>query len=230
MAHWRPSMIVRDRARSQQSRRQAWLVSLACDKAKDHGYPHELWTTRLLARHAREHGPVAGHACLASLVQGGVQDPRPSSRQVGLYRRDRRLDQNGAALRPFETRPTLSRRGPARLTTTFTAALRCSALTAPMTLDGPMRSRSASCADSASIAGSTTPSDCAAKSPLGNGRGMLHALASNGCSRQTRPAPKWAEPIPTLPKSHNHCAEVLVQRFPGLNHIRRPRRVCTKCG
>jgi Homeodomain-like domain len=33
---------------------KAWLVSLACDKAKNHGYPHELWTTRLLARHARE--------------------------------------------------------------------------------------------------------------------------------------------------------------------------------
>ena len=27
-------------------------VSLACQKAKDFGYPHELWTTRLLARHA----------------------------------------------------------------------------------------------------------------------------------------------------------------------------------
>ena len=27
---------------------KAWLVSLACDKAKEHGYPHELWTTRLL--------------------------------------------------------------------------------------------------------------------------------------------------------------------------------------
>jgi len=26
-------------------------VSLACQKAKDLGYPHELWTTRLLARH-----------------------------------------------------------------------------------------------------------------------------------------------------------------------------------
>ena len=38
---------------------KAWLVSLACDKAKEHGYPHELWTTRLLARHAREHGPAA---------------------------------------------------------------------------------------------------------------------------------------------------------------------------
>jgi hypothetical protein len=36
---------------------KAWLVSLACDKIKEHGYPHELWTTRLLARHARE--PVA---------------------------------------------------------------------------------------------------------------------------------------------------------------------------
>src|SRR5262252_3763486 len=51
---------------------KAWLVSLACDKAKDHGYPHEFWTTRLLARHAREHGPAAGHECLAHLVQGTV--------------------------------------------------------------------------------------------------------------------------------------------------------------
>src|SRR3954452_14225631 len=39
---------------------KAWVVSLACDKAKEHGYPHELWTTRLLARHAREHGAAAG--------------------------------------------------------------------------------------------------------------------------------------------------------------------------
>src|SRR6202035_4447946 len=51
---------------------KAWLVSLACQKAKDFGYPHELWTTRLLARHAREHGPAAGHKCLAKLVQGTV--------------------------------------------------------------------------------------------------------------------------------------------------------------
>ena len=51
---------------------KAWLVSLACDKAKEHGYPHELWTTRLLARHAREYGPAAGHECLATLVQGTV--------------------------------------------------------------------------------------------------------------------------------------------------------------
>src|ERR1700752_4010538 len=51
---------------------KAWLVSLACRKAKDLGYPHELWTSRLLARHAREHGPNEGHACLAHLAQGAV--------------------------------------------------------------------------------------------------------------------------------------------------------------
>jgi len=49
---------------------RAWLVSLACDKAKDHGYPHELWTTRLLARHVRDHCVAAGHACLSRLAQG----------------------------------------------------------------------------------------------------------------------------------------------------------------
>jgi hypothetical protein len=48
---------------------KTWLVSLACRKAKELGYPHVLWTTRLLARHAREHGPAEGHACLVNLVQ-----------------------------------------------------------------------------------------------------------------------------------------------------------------
>ena len=47
---------------------KAWLVSLACQKAKDLGYPHELWTTRLLARHVREHAEAASAilACKAS--------------------------------------------------------------------------------------------------------------------------------------------------------------------
>ena len=54
---------------------KAWLVSLACDKAKEHGYPHELWTTRLLARHARERGPAAGH--IPSSTLGPTSLPRP---------------------------------------------------------------------------------------------------------------------------------------------------------
>src|SRR6266481_2306630 len=73
---------------------KAWLVSLACDKAKDHGYPHELWTTRLLARHAREHGAAAGHGCLANLVQGtvckilGQEEIKPHKVRYYLERRD----------------------------------------------------------------------------------------------------------------------------------------------
>jgi hypothetical protein len=51
---------------------KAWLVSLACQKTRDFGYPHEVWTTRLLARHAREYGPAAGQEYLARLVQGTV--------------------------------------------------------------------------------------------------------------------------------------------------------------
>src|SRR5689334_11707243 len=51
---------------------KTWLVSLACQKAKHFGYPHELWTTRLLARHVREHAAAAGHPSLARIVQGTV--------------------------------------------------------------------------------------------------------------------------------------------------------------
>src|ERR1700694_1489186 len=81
---------------------KAWLVSLACDKAKDHGYPHELWTTRLLARHAREHGAAAGHKCLANLVQGtvckilGQEEVKPHKVRYYLERRDAEFEQKMA--------------------------------------------------------------------------------------------------------------------------------------
>src|SRR6202051_4781196 len=81
---------------------KAWLVSLACDKAKDHGYPHEVWTTRLLARHAREHGPATGHECLAKLVQGtvckilGQQEIKPHKVRYYLERRDAEFEQKMA--------------------------------------------------------------------------------------------------------------------------------------
>src|ERR1700757_2008122 len=81
---------------------KAWLVSLACDKAKEHGYPHELWTTRLLARHAREHGPTAGHECLARLVQGtvckilGQEEIKPHKVRYYLERRDAEFEQKMA--------------------------------------------------------------------------------------------------------------------------------------
>jgi transposase len=73
---------------------KAWLVSLACRKAKELGYPHELWTTRLLAEHCRGHAVDAGHPCLASIVQGTVckilarHDLKPHKVRYYLERRD----------------------------------------------------------------------------------------------------------------------------------------------
>lgn len=81
---------------------KAWLVSLACRKAKELGYPHEVWTTRLLARHAREHGPAAGHECLANLVQGTVckilaqPEVKPHKVRYYLERRDAEFEQKMA--------------------------------------------------------------------------------------------------------------------------------------
>src|SRR5450432_937227 len=55
---------------------------------------HELWTTRLLARHAREHGPREGHACVANLAQGTVckildqEEVKPHKVRYYLEQRD----------------------------------------------------------------------------------------------------------------------------------------------
>jgi len=81
---------------------KTWLVNLACRKAKELGYPHEMWTTRLLARHAREHGPVEGHACLARLAQGTLvrilneQEIKPHKVRYYLERRDPEFKQKMA--------------------------------------------------------------------------------------------------------------------------------------
>src|SRR6516162_2147015 len=81
---------------------KAWVVDLACRKAKDLGYPHELWTTRLLASHAREHGPAEGHICLAKLAQGTLckilneQEIKPHKVRYYLERRDPQFKQKMA--------------------------------------------------------------------------------------------------------------------------------------
>ena len=73
---------------------RAWLVSLACQKAKDFGYPHELWTTRLLARHARNHAANAGHPSVANIAQGTIckildrHEIKPYKVRYYLERRD----------------------------------------------------------------------------------------------------------------------------------------------
>ena len=82
----------RDRTITNEAR--TFIVDLACRKPKDLGYPHELWTTRLLARHVREQGPAAGHACLAKLAQGtlckilAAHEIKPHKVRYYLERRD----------------------------------------------------------------------------------------------------------------------------------------------
>src|ERR1700681_4805851 len=58
--------------------------------------------TRLLARHAREHGAAAGHGCLANLVQGSVckilgqEEVKPHKVRYYLERRDAEFEQKMA--------------------------------------------------------------------------------------------------------------------------------------
>jgi hypothetical protein len=81
---------------------KTWLRSMACRKAKDLGYPHELWTMRLLARHARERGPAEGHASLGKLAQGTVckilneQEVKPHKVCYHMERRDPEFKQKMA--------------------------------------------------------------------------------------------------------------------------------------
>jgi transposase len=84
------------------SEARTFIVDLACRKAKDLGYPHELWTTRLLTSHVREKGLAAGHACLANLAQGtlckilAANEIKPHKVRYYLQRRDPEFPQKMA--------------------------------------------------------------------------------------------------------------------------------------
>lgn len=51
---------------------RAWIISLACMKPKDLGYPHEIWTQRLLAEHIRENCIKEEHPDLSNINQGTI--------------------------------------------------------------------------------------------------------------------------------------------------------------
>ena len=77
---------------------RAWVVALACQKPKELGYAQELWTTRLLAKHVRQHGLAAGHPSLRHLARGtvskilGAQSVQPHKIEYYLERRDAEFD------------------------------------------------------------------------------------------------------------------------------------------
>lgn len=60
------------RPRKISSSARTWIVSLACSKPLDHGYPYELWTQRLLAEHIRSHCLNNGFPELSKLSRGTV--------------------------------------------------------------------------------------------------------------------------------------------------------------
>jgi transposase len=62
----------RGRPRTVTPEARAWVLSLACQKPKALGYSYELWTTRLLAQHVRQHCEQEGHPCLRRLARGTV--------------------------------------------------------------------------------------------------------------------------------------------------------------
>jgi transposase len=73
---------------------RTWLLSLACRKPKELGCASELWTTRLLAKHVREHCIAAGHPSLLKVGRGTVSkiltkgQVRPYKIRYYLERRD----------------------------------------------------------------------------------------------------------------------------------------------
>jgi len=81
---------------------RTWLVNLACKKPKELGYSYELWTNRLLAKHARQYCEEAGHPSLANISRGTVSkilqrsNVRPHKIVYYLERRDPEFDRKMA--------------------------------------------------------------------------------------------------------------------------------------
>lgn len=77
---------------------KAWLINVACKKPKELGYSFELWTNRLLVKHAREHCKESGHPSLSKINRGTVSkilnksDVRPHKITYYLERRDPDFD------------------------------------------------------------------------------------------------------------------------------------------
>ena len=75
-----------------------WVISLACRKPKELGYPAETWTLRLLCDHVRSHCHEAGYPQLDRLSKGTVSkllfkhEIRPHKMRYYVERRDPDFD------------------------------------------------------------------------------------------------------------------------------------------
>ena len=60
------------RSRKISSAERTWILSLACSKPLDYGYPHELWTQQLLAEYIRRHCIENGFPELSKIARGTI--------------------------------------------------------------------------------------------------------------------------------------------------------------
>jgi len=51
---------------------RAWIISIACMKPKDVGYPHELWTQKLLAEHIKKNSIAIGFPEVSKISSGTI--------------------------------------------------------------------------------------------------------------------------------------------------------------
>ena len=77
---------------------QAWVLSVACTKPKEHGLAAELWTRSALAKHIRRTAQAAGHPSVAQAAKSTVHvilrdaPIRPHKIKYYLERRDPEFD------------------------------------------------------------------------------------------------------------------------------------------
>lgn len=81
---------------------KAWVVSVACESPKTHGYKYEVWTIDLLARHVRQHCVQENHPSLQkagkSLIHGilNKEGIKPHKIRYYLERRDEHFEEKMA--------------------------------------------------------------------------------------------------------------------------------------
>lgn len=74
---------------------KTWIIGLYCRKPLDFGYPHELWTQRLLQKYIREHADDEGYHEVAKISQGTISKIC-----------------NASVIKPFKIRSYIQKRDP----------------------------------------------------------------------------------------------------------------------
>lgn len=83
---------------------RAWIISLACMKPKDLGYPHELWTHKLLAEHIRNNCIDEGYPEAIKISSGtiskflGVSNIKPHKISSYLHQPDPDFESKSAVV------------------------------------------------------------------------------------------------------------------------------------